>query len=69
MSEFITAKKPNKANWIILHQSLMDICQELKDLDFNPNIHQEQAIFEIMSVNCKNIFARELEVKQIGDKK
>lgn len=53
-------KKPTKANWQVLHQSLKDICMELEDREFEPDIHCQEAIFNLLRTNCNNIYAKEI---------
>lgn len=60
MNEFNVARAPTPENWKVLCLSLKSIAQDLEELDFKPSLKQQQAIFDLMSVNAKNIYAREL---------
>lgn len=58
--EFVCVRKPDKTNWLVLHKGLLDIVETLEDLDFNPNLEQQQAIFTLLETQICQTYGKQL---------
>lgn len=58
MSEFKSARKPNKSNWRLFFKALGDIRELLSDKNFNPNPKEQDAIISLLEIHVTNIYAK-----------